>query len=90
MACLPGRSPSPWRPPQVVGRKRRCRLCRAAGKIGKDNFESLFVVLVLWVYINFLQSGGEDDASYVEQLGRLVTFLELIELDRFVLYCGSY
>ena len=50
---LPGRSPSPWLPPQVVGRRRRCRLCRAAGKIGKDNFESLFVVLVLWVSINF-------------------------------------
>ena len=74
VACLPGRSPSPWRPPQVVGRRRRCRLCRAAKKIGKDNFESLFVVLVLWVSINFLKSGGEDDASYVEQLGRLVPF----------------
>ena len=46
--------------------------------MGKDNFDALFVVLVLWVSINFLKSGGEDDASYVEQLGRLVTFLELI------------
>ena len=46
--------------------------------MGKDNFDALFVVLVLWVSINFLKSGGEDDASFVEQLGRLVTLLQLI------------
>ena len=44
----------------------------------RNNFDALFVVLVLWISIYLLKSGGEDDASYVEQLGRLVTFLELI------------